>query len=166
MKNSKFSFMIILCLIIAAPSCQQATEKISDSDTQVVKQEVKTVIEQSAAAASRHDTEAIMKFFWNDEDLVYAANGYLTKGWSDFNKVVKAVHTDPKNQDFRLAFEDTYVKVINRECALVTGKGKLIDFPSADGPVDKNLTVTFLVENIEGKWLITACHESTPENLF
>jgi uncharacterized protein (TIGR02246 family) len=74
--------------------------------------------------------------------------------------VVKSVHSNPKNQGFRLKFEETYVKVINQDCALVTGKGKFIDFPTEEGPVNKNLTVTFLFEKTDGKWLVTAGHES------
>ena len=141
-------------------------EPLTEAQIQVIKNEINTAFEQSANTASQHNAEEIMSFLWNTDDLVYAANGNLIKGWTNFSEVVNAVHTDPKNQDFRLAFESTYVKVINRECALVTGKGKLIDLPSEEGPVDNDLTVTFLFEKIDGKWLITAGHESTPENLF
>jgi uncharacterized protein (TIGR02246 family) len=166
MKQHQSLLMIIMFLVIVLPGCKEKTEPLSDSEVDAIKNEINNAFELSADAASKHDVEAIMKFFLKDEDLVYAGNGVLIKGWSNFCQVVNSVHSDPRNQGFRLEFEDTYVKVIGPDCALVTGKGKFIDFPTEEGPVNKNLTMSFLFEKIDGKWLVTAGHESTPENIF
>jgi len=160
MKQHKSLLVIILFLVIAFPGCIEKTEPLSGSEIEAIKNEVKAVFEQSAVAASKHDVEDIMKFFWYDEDFVYAGNGNLTKGWSNFHQAVKTVHSDPKNQGFKIGFERVDIKVITRNCALVTGAGKLVDFPTQEGPQNKNLTVTFLFEKIDGNWLVTAGHES------
>jgi uncharacterized protein (TIGR02246 family) len=166
MKKCKSFSIILLLLIFSFTACEEKTEPLSDSDIEMVTNEVKEAFERSADAASNHDVDAIMKFLWNDEDLVYAGNGVLIKGWPNLYEVVNSVHSNPQNQGFRLEFDNTYVKVISHDCALVTGAGKFVDFPTEEGPVDKNLTVTFLFEKIDGKWLVTAGHESTPENIF
>jgi len=139
---------------------QQTSLLMTIGEIEAIKKEVNHVFELSADAASKHDVEAFMKYIWNNEDFVYAANGVLIKGWLNFYEVANSVHSNPKNQGFRLKFEETYVKVINRDSALVTGKGKFIDFPTVEGPVNKNLTATFLFEKTDGKWLVTAGHES------
>jgi uncharacterized protein (TIGR02246 family) len=166
MKKERIKLLLIFFVLVAISGCQDKVSYLTEAEIQEIRNDVKTVFEQSADAASRHDVEAITKFFWNNDEFLYAANGMLTNGWSNFKEVVKAVHSDPQNQDFRLEFENTYVKVINRDCALVTGAGKVIDFPTKEGPVNKNLTVTFLFEKIDDQWLITAGHESNPETLF
>ena len=166
MKKHQSLLMIILILLIAFPGCKEKTEPLSAKEIETIKKEVKNTFEESADAASDHDVDAIMKFFWNDEDLVYAGNGEIIKGWSNFYQAVNSVHSDPKNQGFRIGFESVDIKVITPNAALVTGAGKLIDFPTEEGTVNKNLTVTFLLEKIDGQWLVTAGHESTPENIF
>jgi uncharacterized protein (TIGR02246 family) len=160
MKKSKSFSIAIVFLFILFSGCKETTNALSDREIQDIKAEVMEAFNQSKIKANAHDSDAIIQYFWNNDDLVYAANGMLIIGWSNFKEAIKAVHLNPQNQDFRLEFENTYVKVINRDCALVTGKGKLIDFPTEEGPVDKNLTVTFLFEKIDGKWLVTAGHES------
>jgi uncharacterized protein (TIGR02246 family) len=160
MKQHKSLLMIILVLVIALPGCKEKTEPLSDSEIEAIKNEVKSTLELSADAASKHDVEAIMKFFWNSEDFVYAGNGNFIKGWSNLYEAVNSVHSDPKNQEFRIGFETVDIKVITRDCALVTGAGNLIDFPTEEGPANKKLTVTFLFEKIDGKWIVTAGHES------
>jgi uncharacterized protein (TIGR02246 family) len=166
MKHHKSLLMIIMFLVITLPGCNNKVEPLSESEIEVIKNEVKNTFEQSAIAASRHDVEAITKFFWNNDEFVYAANGMLTNGWSNFYEAVNSVHSDPKNQGFSIEFQDVNIKVITAGCALVTAAGNLTDFPTEDGPATKKLTVTFLFEKIDGQWLITAGHESNPETLF
>ena len=158
--------MLIICLVIALSGCKNKVEPLSESKTEAIINEVKNTFELSADAASNHDVEAIMKYFWNNEDFVYAGNGNLTKGWSNFHEAVSSVHSDPKNQGFRIEFQDVYIKVITSECALVTAAGNLKDFPTINGPATKKLTVTFMFEKINGQWVVTAGHESNPETLF
>lgn len=160
MKNNKSLLFFIMCLVIALSGCKEKTETLSESEIEAIKKEVKNTFELSADAASNHDVEAIMKYFWNKEDFVYADNGNLTNGWSNFYEAVNSVHSDPENQGFRIEFQEVNIKVITTECALVTGAGNLIDFPTKDGPATKKLTVTFLFEKIDGQWVITAGHES------
>ena len=160
MEKFKSISVVIVFLLIISSGCKETANPLSDNEIRNIKAEVLSAFKQSKEKANAHESEAIVQYFWNSDDLVYAANGMLTIGWSNFYDVVNSVHSNPQNQGFRIEFDDTYVKVINRVCALVTGKGKLIDLPTEEGPVNKNLTVTFLFEKIDGKWLVTAGHES------
>jgi uncharacterized protein (TIGR02246 family) len=147
-------------LVIVLSGCENKVEPLSESKIEAIINEVKNTFELSADAASNHDVETIMKYFWNNEDFVYAGNGDFTKGWSNFYEAVNSVHSNPENQEFRIEFQDVYIKVITSECALVTAAGNLTDFPTEDGPATKKLTVTFLFEKIDGQWVITVGHES------
>ena len=160
MKQHLSLLMITLFLVIVLPGCKEKTEPLFDIEVDAIKNEINNAFELSADAASKHDVETIMKFFLKDEDLVYAGNGVLIKGWSNLYEAVNSVHSDPKNQGFRIGFESVDIKVITRNAALVTGAGKLVDFPTEEGTVNKNLTVTFLFEKIDGQWVVTAGHES------
>jgi len=158
--------MIILFLLFTISGCKETTNELSDEEIQIIRGEVLEAFNQSKENANAHNSDAIIQSFWNNDDLVYAMNGNLTKGRSNLYEDVKKVHSNPQNQGFSIKIEPTYVRVINPECALVSVAGDLIDFPTEEGSVNKNLTMTFLFEKIDGKWLITAGHESTPENLF
>ena len=139
---------------------------MSDEQKASIKQEVQAVFDASAKDAGNHNVKTIMKYFWNNENLVYAANGNLIKGWDAMYNVASTVHSKPENQKFYLNFDEVIIKVIDEKTALVNGVGQIVDIPVGDVTTTTNLTVTFLMEKIDDDWLVTAGQESTSDKVF
>ena len=164
MKRLGILFIIAVILLF---SCSAPIEtELTEEQKALIEQEIKNVFDVSAKAASNHDFETMMKYLWNNENFVYASNGYLIKGWDAMYNVASTVHSNPENQKFYLNFDEVNVKVINDEAVMVNGVGQMVDIPVGDSTVSTNLTVTFLMEKIGDAWLITAGHESTTDKVF
>jgi len=81
------------------------------------------------------------------------ANGNIIKGWETVHNIVTSVHSNPRNQSFRLDQQIVDVRVINSVTAFVVAEGKFIDVPTKDGTTTENFALTMLMEKIDGKWV-------------
>ena len=164
MKRLGILFIIAVILLF---SCSTPVEtELTEEQKALIEQEIKNVFDASAKAASNHDFETMMKYLWNNENFVYAANGYLFKGWDAMYNVASTVHSKPENQKFHFNFDEVIIKVIDEKTALVNGVGQMVDIPVGDSTITTNLTVTFLMEKIDNDWLVTAGHESASDKWF
>ena len=78
MKRLGILFIIAVILLF---SCSAPIEtELTEEQKALIEQEIKNVFDVSAKAASNHDFETMMKYLWNNENFVYASNGYLIKG--------------------------------------------------------------------------------------
>jgi len=163
MKNSIFTFLLSLLFLWG---CNNAPATLSDAEKEQIKSEVKQVFDQGIKAANEHNAAAMTENDWNSPDYIYVSNGTLIKGWKAKFETAHTIHSNPVYQSFTVNYNETIIHVISREAAMVTGNGYFRNFPAEQGPKDIKFTVTFLYEKINGKWVMTAGHESTHEQLF
>ena len=64
------------------------------------------------------------------------------------------------------SFHETIIKVINRDAVLLVGRGYFHNILTEEGVNSVDIVITFLLEKIDDKWVITVGHESYPEALL
>jgi len=160
MKTEKSRVFLLLMPLLILLGCKSVSTELSELEKNNIKEEIRIVVEEGVVAANNHDPDAMMKVHWNSDDYLYIGNGTIIKGWESVNKVVTAVHSDPRNQSFTVDQKVVEVRVINSVTALVVAEGKFIDVPTKDGTTTENFTLSMLLEKKDGKWLKTVIHES------
>ena len=166
MQKLMLKVALLIVPLISFWGCQNTTNELSDSEKDSITKEVRSEFDKAIAAANNHDADGIMQIQWNSPDYVYAGNGMITKGWESAHKAFSSVHSNPKYQSFTVDLDDVIIHVINREAAMVIAEGYFNNFPTNDGPKSIKLVFTALMERIDGKWVVTVGHESTPENMW
>jgi hypothetical protein len=158
--------LVLLFIIALSWGCQNSPTPLSDAEKEDIKQEVKAAFEQTTAAVNIHDADKIMQACWNNEEYFYAANGTLMEGWKANHDAALSIHSNPKNQSFTLDYDAIIVKVLNQDAAMLVAKGAFNHILTEDGTESVDLVVTFLMEKIDNKWLITIGHESTGKSIL
>jgi ketosteroid isomerase-like protein len=160
MKNLSFLLMFSMSLFFG---CRQQAGELTEAEKTLIEQEIRNIMNQTLEAIKIHDVDKIMEHCLKNEDYLYSANGFLTKGFDENYKIASTIHSDPDNQSFFVNYEDLIIKVINRDCVMVVGDGYFKNIQDEDGSKSIRLAITFLFEKIDGQWLLTVGHESTPE---
>ena len=165
MKKKALSVVLIPLALIPFLGCQNATEKISDSEKELIIKEVRSEFDKVIAAANKHDADALLKQHWNSDEYMYVGHGNIARGWETVLKGFKSVHTNPKYQSFTLDMDQVMIRVIDREAVMVVADGYFNNFPTSEGPKSIKMALTGLWEKIDGQWLMTVGHESTQASL-
>lgn len=163
MKNSIFIFLLSM---LAFWGCQNTQTVLSDAEKEQIKEEVATVFGQMMKGADDHNPDEMMSHAWNNDEFIYVSNGTVINGWEAMMKTVASIHANPEFQSYTVNIEETVIKVICNDAAMVTATGYFGNFPGEQGPRTVQMAVTYLFEKIDGKWLVTIGHESTQEKLL
>lgn len=166
MKKLMLKIALLIIPIITFWGCQNTTNELSESEKDSITKEVRSEFDKAIAAANNHDADAMMQIHWNSEDYMYVGHGTITKGWESVLKGANSMHSNPKYQSFTVDLDEVIIRVINRETAMITAEGYFNNFPTEEGPRSIKLALTFLMQKIDGNWVVTLGHESTPEGLF
>ena len=120
MKKLMLKVALLLIPIITFWGCQNSTNELSESEKDSITKEVRSEFDKIIEAVNNHDDDAMMQIHWNSPDYMYVSNGMITKGWEAVLKGVKSIHSNPKNQSFRLDMDEVIIRVIDREAAMIT----------------------------------------------
>ena len=155
-----------LLLFVLFIGCQNTSTPLTEDEKEEIIKEVKKAFETSTSAVNEHDASRIAQFCWNDEDYLYAGNGTLIKGWERHNQICAEIHSTPKNQSFTIDYDEIIIKVLKRDAVMLVGKGYFHDILTEEGVKSDDLVITFLIEKINDKWVITIGHESSSEPIL
>ncbi len=165
MKKLMLKVALLIIPIITFWGCQNTTNELSESEKDSIIEEVRIEFEKAISAATNHDADEMTSYWWDNEDFLYASNGSLIKGWEPGYEVANSIHSNPKYQSFSVDLDEVLISVINEGSAMVSAVGYFNNYPSEEGPRSIKLALTFLMQKIDGNWVITVGHESTPEDL-
>lgn len=161
-----FKVAFLIMPLISFLGCQNTTNELSELEKNSITQEVRSEFEKAMAAGNIHDADAMMRIHWNSPDFVYVENGTITKGWESLLKATNSIHSNPKYQSLNVVLDEVIIRVIDREAAMITARGYFNNFPTEEGPRSIKLAFTYLMQKIDGNWVVTVGHESTPGNQF
>ena len=166
MKTSLRSICVFAIFAIIFCGCQTAPAPLSESEKEEIIKEVRAAFDKTTLAVNTHDADQILDFCWNDNDYLYAADGTLDKGWDANYKAASSIHSNPNNQSFTIHYDEIIIKVLKRDAVMLVGKGAFNDILTEAGPKSVGMVVTFLIEKIDEKWVVTIGHESAAETLL
>jgi uncharacterized protein (TIGR02246 family) len=166
MKPFRNLLFIFLISMLAIYGCQKTPAPLTNTEKEQIEAEVRAAFDKEIKAANDHDADAMMQVHWNSQDYLYAGNGNITRGWESMHKVVSSIHSDPKYLSYTVDPEEVFIRVINREAAIITAGGYFNNFPGDEGPKSVKFAVTLLIEKIDGQWLVTVGHESTADKVL
>ena len=154
--NTIGTALITVCFL----GCESTPTPLTELEKDEIKNEVRQAFDMTTVAVNEHDAARIMESCWNSENYLYVAQGTLTKGWERNNEISTTIHTDPNNQSFTIEYDDITIKVLKRDAVLLVGKGYFHNILTEEGIKSVDLVITFLIEKIDDKWVITIGHES------
>jgi hypothetical protein len=154
--------MLLLSMLLIF-GCSQQNKELTEDEKTKIEQEISSIMDEINVGINAHDVDRFSSFWLKSEDLIYARDGHATRGFHDLYQIASDVHSNPKFQTFKISYDDMIIRVLGRDMVMVTGDCYLNDFPSEDCPKSLKLATTFLFENINGSWLMTIGHESTPD---
>ena len=166
MKKINIPYLVFLMMVLILWGCQNSTTVLSDAEKESIKNEVQTTFDQMTSAANTHKPDDILKYSWNDEEFLYAGSGKIIKGWNNFYDIVSSVHTNSPSLPFTMQFDESVIKVLDKDLAMISAAGKVTSSPPGQETTIVPIAVTFLMQKIDGKWLLTVGHESTGERIF
>lgn len=153
--------MAIICLLILS-SCKRAPIPITESEKDSIICEIKDVFELLNKEMNDHNVDGIMRYF-DDEDFIYAADGYLNTNLDDFKAAVNRTHTNPALLPFSLNFNKIHVRVMERDLVMLDGLG-IINTSAGTGQEQSfQIVMSLLMKNTDGKWKVISGHESIRE---
>jgi ketosteroid isomerase-like protein len=166
MKTSFSSICVFAIFAILFCGCQSAPAPLSESEKEEIIKEVRAAFDKSTLAVNNHDPDKIMEFDWNDGDYMYASDGTLTKGWEANFKIVSTIHLNQNNQSSTINYDEIIIKVLKPDAVMLVGKGLIENILTEDGPKSIGIVVTYLIEKLDDKWVVTIGHESSAEALI
>ena len=117
--------------------------------------EIKTVLNDQAAAWNRGDIDAFMEYYWNNDSLRFASGGTISRGWLTTLDRYHKSYPDRAAMG-TLSFSDLEITELAPDAAIAFGRWMLIR--EHDSPHGL-FTLTF--RKIDGKWVITQDHTSS-----
>jgi uncharacterized protein (TIGR02246 family) len=153
-------------LLPLVAGCGRVAPRISEAEKERISAEVFAAYERMEEAINRHDVDELYRHYWNDQDLIMAGNGAIHYGWSDMREVSRAIHADPDVQPLLWKAGQKDIRVIGRNAAVLTVAGMLIHTQKDEDAQPARLAATFLMEKIDGVWLVTVEHESAQGIIF
>ncbi len=113
MRSVKIICFIVILLLITGCESNEINEKN-------ISEEIKAVLFDQQEAWNNGDIDSYMKGYWNSEELSFASNGTVTKGWNFVSERYK-LRYDTREKMGRLIFSDLKVSVLSEESAFILG---------------------------------------------
>lgn len=141
--------LILTILLFASVAFAQ-----SESQKTAIAQNIRTVMNDQAAAWNKGDLEGFMFGYWNSDQLVFVSGDKITRGWQATLDNYKKSY-DSRAKMGTLSFTDLDVTVFSKDAGSVLGSWSLAR--EKDTPKGK---FTLLFRKIKGKWSIVHDHTS------
>ena len=119
-----------------------------------IAEDIRSVMNEQAAAWNRGDIEGFMKGYWNSPELKFVSGANVTKGWQPTLDRYKKTY-DSKAKMGVLAFSDLEVNVLSKDAAVVLGSWALDR--EGDEPHGK---FTLIFRKFKDGWKIVHDHTS------
>ncbi len=140
------SSLILLSVYAGFAQMEKQKNKIAD--------DVRSVMNEQAAAWNRGDIEGFMKGYWNSPQMTFVSGDNVTKGWQPTLDRYKKTY-DTKAKMGVLTFSDLEVNILANDAAVVLGSWSLAR--ESDNPHGK-FTLTF--RKFKDGWKIILDHTS------
>jgi beta-aspartyl-peptidase (threonine type) len=147
MKTAALSIVVLLfaasLLVAQSPSAKSK-----------IRSDIRTVMDDQAAAWNRGDIDGFMRGYWNSPDLVFVSGANVTRGWQPTLDRYKKSY-DSREKMGTLTFSDLEIDVVSNDAAVVLGSWSLAR--AKDQPGGK---FTLIFRKFKGGWRIVHDHTS------
>ena len=145
--------MKILCIIAFVSFLATTAAGQSVSEKEKIAGEIRTVMNEQAAAWNKGDIPDFMRGYWNSDKLVFVGST-VTRGWQPTLDRYKKSY-DSREKMGRLTFSDLEIEVLSKDAAVVLGSWSLAR--AADNPHGK---FTLIFRKFKDGWKIVHDHTS------
>ncbi len=153
------NLLISLCLILFIGCASQAPKSLTDTEKEVIINEVKKEFNAMVEACNKADIQPALKYYLDSPDFIgLGVDGMLIdfatfkKMNEDFFNSAKSVQFPSIKEVFKVLAEDKVLLIWQYKAEVILKTDEKISFD--------NVGVTFLFEKIEGAWKIVYYHES------
>jgi beta-aspartyl-peptidase (threonine type) len=117
--------------------------------------EIRTALEEQAAAWNRGDVEGFMQKYWKSEQLTFVGSGGVTRGWQTVLERYKRTYPGPAAMG-KLTFSELEITPLAKDAALVLGRWQLERAADRPGGV-----FTLVLRRFPAGWRIIHDHTSS-----
>lgn len=124
-------------------------------DSQEVKNEIQSVLEQQKVSWNEGDIEGFMKYYWKSDEFTFQSGNQRLRGWSSLLSRYKTSYSG-ENMGM-LDFADIEIRLLSDGFAYVLGRWrlKLKEAPSREG------LFTIIFQRMREGWRIIHDHTSS-----
>jgi uncharacterized protein (TIGR02246 family) len=108
------NFTTIVCVCVFGASVATAQEK-----------DIRTVLDDQAAAWNKGDLEGFMKGYWNSKDLTFYSGKDKRNGWQETIERYKKRYQGEGKEMGKLTFSELEVQLVAADYAIVKGRWKV-----------------------------------------
>jgi ketosteroid isomerase-like protein len=108
--------VLLLIVVLAATAFGQNVDS--------ARKEIRTVMDEQAAAWNRGDIEGFMQGYWRSENLVFVSGTNVTRGWQPTLDRYKKSY-DTREKMGTLSFSGLEINVLSKDSAYVLGNWSL-----------------------------------------
>jgi hypothetical protein len=124
-------------------------------NTSKIVSEIHSIMKLQEKAWNDFDIDGFMKYYWNNDSLMFIGNKSITYGWKQTLANYKKNYSSKELMGV-LAFTNIKTEVFSKEAASVVGKWQIT---RPDG-TQVGGHYSLLWKRIEGKWVIVRDHTS------
>jgi beta-aspartyl-peptidase (threonine type) len=146
----KKNFLLLFLITIFAGSIFAQT----NSRDEKIKNDIRKVMSDQAAAWNAGDIEGFMRGYWNSPELKFVSGANVTKGWQPTLDRYKRSY-DSRAKMGVLMFSDLEITVLSKDAAVVLGNWKLQR--ETDNPGGK---FTLIFRKFKDGWRVVHDHTS------
>ncbi len=138
----KFVFALITGLWLTCTVCAQ-------------EKDIRTILEDQAAAWNKGDLEVFMKGYWNSRNLTFYSGKDKKIGWKETLERYKKRYQGEGKEMGKLTFSELEIQIISADYAIVKGRWKVeMKKETIDG------LFTLVMKKLPEGWLIVHDHTS------
>lgn len=149
----------MFCITLIAGCTSQIPKPLTDAEKEALKNEVKRDFNAMIEACNKVNVETALKLFWDSPDFIGIGVDGVIIDFSQFRKANEDMFNNAKSMQFttikddvRILKNDQVLYIYQYNAEIIMNTGEKINY-------DK-LTMTSLIEKIEGFWKIVFYHES------
>jgi len=142
--------MVLALVLVAIGGCA-TPHALGPTDDRAVRD----VLETQRDAWNRGDLDGFMAGYERSPNLVFTSGGKIRRGWQETHDKYRAKYGTDKSTMGHLAFEVLAVQVLGADGAIVLGRWRLTETPSAGGGV-----FSVALVRTAGGWRIVHDHTS------
>ena len=157
--------LAVLSLAFLA-ACQPATTELTEEQKAAIAAEVNAIHAENGQAWADADFDRAMSYFQNSQDMMFALEGGLMRGWDAMYNALAPYFEGVTRQEMTVA--ETHTVVLARDAVSIMAQGtSAYVYESGEVGPESPFALTLVYVLRDGEWKVALGHESlpTPESM-
>lgn len=152
---AKTSMLALLCIMLAYGCGQEPTRELTEEEKQVLAEEVRSRVLEYSDAWRALDEDRMLDFFADDEDFVFAGDGFPVAGYEEYTTQYRDILSNTKGVNY-VEIEDVYINVLASDTAsfAMNYRWSMVDLSGNETKAEGSWL--WVLKKSEGRWRVVS----------